>query len=307
MPDTGRHYLDPKTLNKITRLDMRARLVVEGFISGLHQSPYNGFAIEFAQHRPYVPGDEIKHIDWKVWSKTDRYYIKEYEEDTNLKCTFLLDCSKSMRYGEHDRQALSKFDYGATLCACLAYLLQKQQDAAGLITFDNDVRLNLPASAHPSHMKLLVHELEQTACDDRTDIDTAFTSLPEQISRRGLVALVSDLFVDIDALTDALRHFRYRRHEVIVFHVMHADEIEFPFKDITMFKGLELDRQLITEPRALRKAYLQAKDAFVERVRRCCSSCGIDYVPISTADPLDAALSSYLAFRQRTLKTVRRA
>ncbi len=304
---SAKQYLDPKTLNKITRLDLRARLVVEGFIAGLHQSPYHGFAVEFAQHRPYSPGDEIKHIDWKVWSKTDRYYIKEYEEETNLKCTMLLDCSKSMRYGEHDHRTMSKFDYGATLCACLAYMLNKQQDAVGLVTFDNDIRLNLPASSHPSHLKLLVHELEQTECDDRTDVADAFGSLPEQLRRRGMVALVSDLFVDIDALTDALRHFRHRRHEVVVFHVMHADEIEFPFKDNTLFKGLETERELLTEPRALRKAYLAAKDAFVDRVRRCCATCGIDYVPISTADPLDAALSSYLAFRQKTLSAVRRA
>lgn len=307
MPHTGKQYLDPKTLNKITRLDLRARLVVEGFVAGLHQSPYHGFAVEFAQHRPYAPGDEIKHIDWKVWSKTDRFYIKEYEEETNLKCTLLMDCSNSMRYGEHDHHTMSKFDYGATLCACLAYMLNKQQDAVGLVTFDNDIRQNLPASSHPSHLKLLVHELEQTECDERTDVADAFVSLPEQLRRRGMVALVSDLFVDIDALTDALRHFRHRRHEVVVFHVMHADEIEFPFKDNTLFKGLETEAELLTEPRALRKAYLAAKDAFVDRVRRCCSTCGIDYVAVSTADPLDAALSSYLAFRQKTLSAVRRA
>jgi len=307
MPPTQKNYLDPKTLNKIARLDVRARLVVEGFITGLHRSPYHGFAVEFAQHRQYVPGDEIKHIDWKVWSKTDRLYIKEYEEETNLKCTILLDCSKSMRYGEHDKNAMSKFDYGATLAACLAYLLQKQQDAVGLVTFDRAIKMNLPASSNPAHVKKLVHELEQTEPDDRTDVHDAFHALAEQIRRRGLVVLISDLFVDIDALTEALHHFRHRRHEVVVFQVMHEHEIDFPFQDNTLFKGLEIEQELMTEPRALRKAYLEAKDKFCEEVRRTCATSGIDYVLLSTADPLDAALSSYLAFRQQSAKAARRA
>jgi uncharacterized protein (DUF58 family) len=307
MPPTQKNYLDPKTLNKIARLDVRARLVVEGFITGLHRSPYHGFAVEFAQHRQYVPGDEIKHIDWKVWSKTDRLYIKEYEEETNLKCTVLLDCSKSMRYGEHDKNGLSKFDYGATLAACLTYLLQKQQDAVGLVTFDRAIKMNLPASASPAHVKKLVHELEQTEPDDRTDVHDAFHSLAEQIRRRGMVVLISDLFVDLPALTEALHHFRHRRHEVVVFQIMHEHEIDFPFQDNTLFKGLEIEQELMTEPRALRKAYLEAKDRFCDEVRRTCATSGIDYVLLSTADPLDAALSSYLAFRQKSAKAARRA
>ncbi len=302
-----RRYLDPDVLNKIARLDLRARLVVEGFITGLHRSPYHGFAVEFAQHRPYVAGDEIKHIDWKVWSKTDRFYIKEYEEETNLQCTMLLDCSKSMRYGHDVKGSMSKFDYAATLAASLAHLLQHQQDAVGLVTFDRAVRLNLPASAHPSHVKLLVHELEQTACDDRTDLAEAFTHLAEQTRRRGLVVLISDLFADPQTLTDALRQFRLRRHEVVVFHVMHEHEHTFPFADNTLFHGLELDRELLAEPRALRQAYLQAKDRFVDELRRQCSALGIDYVGLSTADPLDAALSAYLAARLKTRRSARRA
>ena len=181
-PNTGKNYLDPKTLNKITRLDLRARLVVEGFITGMHRSPYHGFAVEFAQHRQYVPGDEIKHIDWKVLAKTDRFYIKEYEEETNLKCTILMDCSRSMQYGEESDEGLGKFDYACTLGACLAYMLQKQQDAVGLVNFDTDIRLNLPASSHPSHVKLLVHELEQAQPDHRTDVGEVFRGLAEQIT-----------------------------------------------------------------------------------------------------------------------------
>jgi len=314
----ARKYLDPRTLQKISRLELRARLVVEGFITGLHRSPYHGFAVEFAQHRPYVPGDEIKHIDWKVWSKTDRLYVKEYEEETNLASTIILDASKSMRYGEEaglsgrgdggtsGRPGWSKFDYAATLAASLAYLLQRQQDAAGLITFDRSVRLALPASASPAHFKLLMHELERTEPDAATDVAEVFRGLAEQLRRRGLVVLISDLFIDLETLTEALRHFRHRRHEVVVFQVMHEHELTFPFQDNTMFRGLELDRQLLTEPRALRKAYLEAKDRFIEQVRRRCAAAGIDYTLCSTADPLDAALASYLAARQKTMRSVRR-
>jgi uncharacterized protein (DUF58 family) len=299
-------YLDPKTLERIKRLDVRARLVVEGFITGQHQSPYHGFAVEFAGHREYVPGDEIKHIDWKVWSKTDRLYVKEYEEETNLKCTILLDASKSMKYGSDSAGAWSKFDYGATAAASLTYLLQQQQDAVGLVTFNTKVERNLPPSSHPNHLKLLLHELEQTTPDDKTDVSDVFGALARQISRRGLVVLISDLFVDFDALAEALRQFRVRRHEVIVFHVMHADELTFPFQENTLFHGLEIDRQLFTEPRALRRTYLEVVDRFLDQVRKLCATSGIDYVLMSTSDPLDAALSSYLTFRQRTRRNVAR-
>lgn len=302
MATTNTHtYLDPKTLDRIKRLDVRARLVVEGFITGQHRSPYNGFAIEFAAHREYTPGDDIKHIDWKVWSKTDRLYIKEYEEETNLKCTILLDCSKSMAYGKD----WSKFDYAATCTASLAYLLQQQQDAVGLVTFHNKITKNLPASSHPSHLKLMLHEMEQLQPSDKSDINGVFGDLARQIRRRGMVVLVSDLFVDPQTLAESLRQFRLRKHEVVVFHVMHEDELTFPFQDNTLFRGLEDNIQLHTEPRALRKSYLEAVDRFREEVRKTCASFGIDYVQMSTSDPLDAALAGYLAFRQKTAKQIR--
>ncbi len=303
-----KNYLDPKVLDKIKRMDLRARLVVEGFITGLHRSPYHGFAVEFASHREYVPGDEIKHVDWKVWSKTDRYYIKEYEEETNLKCTLILDCSKSMRYGENGSagEGLGKFDYAATIAGSLAYLLQQQQDQVGLVTFDTDVRRNYPASSHPSHLKMLLHELGQVAPDSQTDVGDVFHRLAEQIGKRGLVVLISDLFVDLDTLSSSLKHFRHKRHEMVIFHVMHDHELRFPFEDNTMFRGLEVDMELLTEPRALRKSYLEAVDRFKTKVRRVCATAGIDYVPLSSRDPLDAALSSYLAFRKRVTRGARR-
>jgi len=300
------NYLDPKTIEKIKRLDVRARLVVEGFLTGQHQSPYHGFAVEFAAHREYCPGDDLRHIDWKVWSKTDRLYIKEYEEETNLKCTILLDASKSMRYGEKTTEGLSKFDYAGTVAASLAYLLQQQQDAVGLVTFNTKVQQNLPPSSHPSHLKRMLHELEQTEPDDKTDVGDVFLRLAQQIRQRGMVVLVSDLFVDLEKLTEAIRQFRLRRHEVIVFHVMHDDELTFPFQDNTLFRGLEVDLQLHTEPRALRRSYLEVMNEFRSNVQKVCSSAGVDYVLVNTKDHLDAVLASYLTFRQRTRRNIKR-
>jgi uncharacterized protein (DUF58 family) len=307
--------LDPRVLDKITRLDVRARSVVEGFITGLHRSPYHGFAVEFASHREYVPGDEIKHIDWKVWSKTDRLYIKEYEEETNLRCQILLDCSKSMRYGEGSQRlteadrggpGMSKFAYAATCAACLAYLLQQQQDAVGLVMFDQGLRKKLPASSHPSHLKLLVNELQLAQPDHRTDVGDVFRLLAESIGRRGLVVLISDLLVDLPTLKRSLQQFRARGHEVVVLQVLHEHELKFPFVDNTLFKGLELPAELLTEPRALRRAYLEELVRFQHEVRRTCATAGIDHRVLSTAEPLDAALAAYLAFRQKTHKAVGR-
>src|SRR5262245_5951726 len=215
----GPSYLDLKTLERIKRLDVRARLFVEGFITCQHKSPYHGFAVEFATHREYSPGDDIRHIDWKVWSRSDRLYIKEYEEETNLKCTILLDASKSMGYGQPWR----KYDYAATAAASLAYLLQQQQDAVGLVTFSTKVQSHLPASAHPNHLKLMLHELEQTHPDDKTDVAKVFPELASHIRRRGMIVLISDLFLPIALLTEALAQFRLRRHEVIIFQVLHDD------------------------------------------------------------------------------------
>jgi uncharacterized protein (DUF58 family) len=306
-------YLDSKTLDRIKRLDVRARLVVEGFITGQHRSPYHGFAVEFATHREYAPGDDIRHIDWKVWSKTDRLYIKEYEEETNLKCTILLDCSKSMRYGSHvglnatSGEGWSKFDYAATGAASLAYLLQQQQDAVGLVTFNTKIVKNLPASSHPNHLKLMLHELQETKVDEQTDVAHVFPELARQTRRRGMVVLFSDLFCDIPTLAEALKQFRLRRHEVILFHVMHDDELTFPFQENTLFKGLEMPVQLHTEPRALRRSYLDAVERFLAEVKKTCATTGCDYVLMNTKEPLDAVLGSYLTFRHKVRRSARHA
>ncbi len=295
-------YLDPSVLDRIKRMDVRARLVVEGFITGQHRSPFNGFAVEFAAHREYAPGDDLRHIDWKVWSRTDRLYIKEYEEETNLKCTILLDRSKSMRYGEKTENKVSKFDYAATTTASLAYLMQQQQDAVGLVLFSNQIDKALKPSSHPLHLKLMLHELDQVEPDNRTDVGDIFPALAGQIRQRGMIILVSDLFVDPAQLARSLQQFRLRRHEVIVFHVMHTDELTFPFQENTLFRGLESEAKLLTEPRALRDSYLDAIRTYLGEVRRICAGLGVDHVLLDTGKRLDVALSSYLAFRQKRRK-----
>lgn len=296
--ETKKNYLDPETLDKIKRLDVRARLVVEGFVTGQHRSPYNGFAIEFAAHREYSPGDDLRHIDWKVWSKTDRLYIKEYEEETNLKCHILVDCSKSMRYGE--KTGWSKFDYASTAAASLGFMMQQQQDSVGLVMFSNQIDKTLKSSSHPSHLKLILHELEQAEPENKTDVADPFLQLASQLSSRGMVVLFSDLFLDPEELGKSLQQFRLRRHEVIVFHVMHHDELEFPFQENTLFRGIEIDAQLHTEPRALRQSYMEAVDRYMKRVKKVCGAAGIDHVLLDTSKSLGGVLASYLNFRAKS-------
>jgi uncharacterized protein (DUF58 family) len=258
-------------------------------------------AVEFATHREYAPGDDLRHIDWKVWSRSDRLYIKEYEEETNLQCTIVVDASRSMQYGGTWR----KYDHAATAAASLAYLLHRQQDAVGLVTFAAGMKKHLPPSLHPGQLKLLLHELEQTQPDDGTDVAQVFPELARQLRRRGLIVLISDLFLPAVTLAEALKQFRLRRHEVIVFHVMHDDELTFPFGDNTLFRGLEEREELRADPRALKRTYLEAVERFLGDARRTCAAAGVDYVLVNTKEPLDAVLGGYLSFRQKLRRTAR--
>jgi uncharacterized protein (DUF58 family) len=291
-------YLDPKVLSKITRLDLQARLVVEGFISGMHRSPFHGFSVEFASHREYSPGDDIKHIDWKVQAKTDRFYIKQYEEETNVKATFLVDASESMHYGSEGRKdGMTKYQYACAVAASLSFLLLQQQDAVGLAMFDEELRSYVPPSGSPNQIKSLVHAMTQVEPKAKTSMETICHTVAEKIPRRGMVCLVSDLFTDIDGLVRGLQHFCHYGHEVMVMHVMDEDELTFPFQGNTMFEGLEDAGKLMIEPRALREGYLEAVDKFCREVKRKCVAGRIDYKLISTADHMDAALLSFLAAR----------
>jgi len=301
-------YLDPKVLSKITRLDLQARLVVEGFISGLHKSPFHGFSVEFASHREYVPGDDTKHIDWKVQARTDRYYIKQYEQETNLKATFVLDASESMHYphgaGGHEdgKEGLTKYHYSSAVAASLAFLLLQQQDAVGLAVFDEELRSYLPASGRADQINMIVHTMDINEPKAKTSIEPICHSLAEKIPRRGLVCLVSDLFTDLDGLIRGLQHFRHYDHEVIVLHIMDEDELTFDFQGNTMFRGLEETGELMVDPRALRDGYLDAVNRFRRDVKRRCIGARIDYKLISTADHLDAALLAFLAARAAAVR-----
>jgi len=291
-------YLDPLILAKVRGLELQARLLVEGYLSGMHKSPYHGFSVEFAQHREYVPGDDIKHVDWKVFGRTDRYYVKQYEEETNLHANVLLDMSESMTYKGATAQ-LAKYEYACTIAAALAFLLIRQQDACGLHLFDDDLRGRVPASAHPFQLRDMAAEMAKVEVKRESRVGPIFHRLAEEIRRRGLVIIVSDLFFSPEDLLSGIQHLRHKRHEVIVFHVMDHEEIVFPFDDITLFRGMEHKGELLAEPRSLRKGYLEAFERFKAKVSRELSDSRCDYVLVDTSEPPAVALSRYLVARRR--------
>lgn len=289
-------YLDPQTLAKLEGLELRARLIVEGYVSGLHRSPYHGFSIEFAEHREYAPGDDLRYVDWKVFGKTDKFYLKQYEEETNLVSHLVLDTSESMRY-QSGAAALSKLEYAQCVAAALAYLILQQQDSVGLVTFDSEIRSLVRASSNPSHLKQLLHVMDQSRPERKTASGPIFHDLAERLKKRGVVVVLSDFFDDVPALLKGLKHLRHRRHEVILFHVLDPAELDFPFRQPTLFKGLEELPELLADPRALRKAYLAEFERFVHELRLGCRAHRIDYVQMRTDQTLDLALSSYLTSR----------
>jgi uncharacterized protein (DUF58 family) len=294
-------FFDPQTLAKLHGLELRARQIVEGYVAGVHKSPYHGFSIEFAEHREYAPGDDLRYVDWKVFGKTDKFYLKQYEEETNLVSYLLLDTSQSMSY-RSSQAALSKLEYAQCVAAALAYIVLHQQDSVGLVTFDREIRSLVRASSNPSHLKQLWHVMEQTRAERKTATGPIFHDLAERLKRRGLAVILSDLFDNVESLLAGLKHFRHRRHEVILFHVLDPAEIDFPFQQTTMFKGLEELPDVLTDPRALRKAYLHEFDQFLRTIKQGCRNHQIDYVPLRTDQPLDIALSAYLASRMTNAK-----
>lgn len=292
--DDSRRFLHPETIARVSRLDLRARQIVEGFLSGMHRSPFFGHSIEFAQHREYVAGDDLRHLDWKVWSKTDRYYIKQYEEETNLRATLVVDVSDSMQYG---RGPLNKYEYGCTIAACLAYLLLRQQDSVGLITFDDQVRQIVPPRSQNTHIDAIVKALDHSRPREKTNLEKILKRVAETVVSRGQIILVSDLLADRGPLFKGLELLRHRRHDVIVFHVLDDDEMQFPFAGTTRFEGMEDPQQLTCDPRALREGYLQALEEYLTEVRRGCTRQGIDYSLVQTSQHLDAVLTKFLHHR----------
>jgi uncharacterized protein (DUF58 family) len=288
------NYFDPLTLSKLSTLLLRARYVVEGLISGLHTSPYKGFSVEFSEHRQYAPGDEIRHIDWKAYAKFDRYYIKEYEEETNLRCYLLVDASASMNYRSN---GVSKFDYACYLAAALAYIMLNQQDLVGLVTFSDRIRRQLPPRSSPGHLRAVLDGLEQTRPGGDTDLGRTLHHIASQLKRRGLVIVLSDLLDEPMEVMQGLRHLRYQKHEVLVFHVLDHDELTFPFTQLTQFEDLEDETRVIADPRAIAADYQAQIQQFIKDYETMCRRQSIDYTLFNTRTPLDKGLLKYLAGR----------
>jgi uncharacterized protein (DUF58 family) len=302
--DDPRRFLHPDTIARISRLDLRARFVVEGFISGMHRSPFFGHSIEFIQHREYSAGDDIRHLDWKVWSKTDKYYIKQYEEETNLRSHLIVDVSNSMHYG---RGALNKYNYACTVAACLGYLLLRQQDAVGLMTFDETVRQVVPVRSQQTHIDAIIKAMNVSKPRDKTDMEKILMRISENAPKRSMIVLISDLLVDREPLFRGLEMLRQRQHDVLVFHVLDEEELTFPFTGTTRFEGMEEIVHLLCDPRALRDGYIEALEEYLVEVRRGCARKGIDYMMVHTKEYLDAVLSKFLHHRMAMFKSAAKA
>ena len=295
MAENIQKFLDPKVLNKITRLDLKARHIVEGFVAGMHKSPYHGFSVEFAEHREYTPGYDLKHLDWKVFGRTDRLYIKEYELETNLRSHILLDTSESMDYKSGET---SKLELACYIAASMSYMILKQQDSVGITCFDKEVKNFIPASSSMGHMRPILTTLAGARAEKKTEIGGVFHTMAERLRHRGLVIIISDLFDEPEKILKALQHFRHRRHDVIVFHVYDEYELTFPFQRMTLFEGMEEYPKLPPlDPRAVRNAYLEEVEKFCSRVRRGCVQQMVDYALISTDKQLDVEMTKFLAQR----------
>ena len=299
-------YLDPHFISQLSNMEMRARLIVEGFITGLHKSPYHGFSVEFAEHRPYNPGDELRHVDWKVYAKTDRHYVKQYEEETNLRQYVVLDTSPSMRY--RHKAEVNKLEYGAYLAGALHYMMVRQRDASGLIAFDENIHTLMPARSTVGYVRTLLGTLErlsdQEPAGQKTSAASVLSEVAERISRRSFVVIITDLFENVsqhEALLNALRHLRYRGHEVLVFHVLESEtERRFRFPDVpTRFVDMETGQEMSLQPAQIRENYTEAMTAFSERFKLRCRERNIDFVELDTKEPYSSALLAYLNKRNR--------
>jgi uncharacterized protein (DUF58 family) len=299
-------YLDPAFVSQISNMELRARLIVEGFITGLHKSPYHGFSVEFAEHRPYNPGDELRHVDWKVFGKTDRHYVKQYEEETNLRHYVVLDTSASMQY-KHSA-ALTKLEYGAYLASALHFIMARQRDATGLIAFDETIHTLRPPKSTQGYVRELLTTLERLSSPSegpaRTSAASVLNEVAERIGRRSMVVIITDLFENIaehDQLLNALRHLRYRGHEVLVFHVLESEtERHLRFPNVPMqFVDMETGEEMSLQPSQLQANYAEAVSAFTSRFREKCRERSIDFIELDTAEPYSTALLAYLNKRQR--------
>jgi len=291
-----RRFLQPETVSKLANMNLVARLVVEGFITGLHKSPYHGFSVEFAEHRQYMPGDDTRHIDWKVYAKTDRYYVKQFEEETNLKSYLLVDASASMGFTSHK---INKLQYATYLAAGLTYLMLKQRDSVGLVTFDQKIRKFLPPRSVNTYLSLILQELQRTKSRSKTNVSKTFHQLAESMHRRGLVIIFSDLLDDPYKVMAGLKHFRHKKHEVIVFHILDPFERNFDFTQDAVFQDMETGEKLATQPWHIRGEYRHLMSEFIDTYKKQCRENRIDYVLMDTSEDFDRALLQYLLKRKR--------
>ncbi|MBU0640917.1 MAG: DUF58 domain-containing protein [Planctomycetes bacterium] len=291
----AKKYLRPETIARLRGLELRARGAVAGTLAGMHRSAYRGHSVEFAEHRPYVSGDDPRHIDWRLFGRQDRFYIKQYQAETNLRCHLLLDASRSMAYGSGP---LSKFDYAAVLAASLAYLVIEQQDAIGLLTFDSDVRARLGCRTGRTQLANVLTLLESAHPAGQTLVKMLFDRLAEELPERSLVVVISDLLADVNEVVAGLEHICSVGHELIVLHVLDDHEWNLPFAENVLFEGLEDDARLLADPQSLRRSYRAAVQRFSGRVRAACLKRQADYVPVNTRDPVDVVLCGYLSRRQ---------
>jgi uncharacterized protein (DUF58 family) len=299
-----RRYLEPTTLARIGSLDLRARLIVEGLMAGMHRSPYQGISVEFSQHRQYVPGDDIRHVDWKVFAKTDKVYLKQYLEETNLQLICVVDASESMGYSSVGEGAAtwSKYDHATAIAAALSYLAIQQQDSVGLAIFDTELRRYFKPSNSPARWKTITNELLLVPRLKKTGAGRVLEQIAEKLTHRSVVVLLSDFFDEMESIQKGLRHLRYRKHEVIAFQILDPMEIAFPFEDVTLFKGMEEMGELLTEPRSLREGYLAELTAHTDRLKKMCRGMHIDFTRLGSGDALDVALSSFLAVRSASIR-----
>ena len=293
-----RQFLDPAVVARLGSLELKARTIVEGLLSGLHRSPFKGFSVEFAEYRQYIPGDDLATIDWKVYARSDRHYVKKFEEETNLDCHVVFDASGSMAYGSH---GLTKFEYGQCLAASLGYLKNRQRDAVGLTAFDAGITTMLPASARPGHLRAFLITLDRLQPGRETDVARPLHQLADSLTKRGMVVLISDLLDEPERVVRGLKHFQFRGTDVIVFHVLDPDEVSFPFQRATRFEDLETDEEVLAVPSVVRSHYLEAMTALIDRYKRELGACGIDYCQLTTDQPLEMGLLAYLSTRARKM------
>ncbi len=292
---TVEQYLKPEVVKQIARLDLKARFIVQGFISGLHDSPYHGFSVEFSEHRKYELGDELNTIDWNVFGRTDRFFVKKYRAETNTQCHLVVDVSPSMGYGY---KTMTKLEYGICIAAALGFLMIRQQDPVGLMTFDEKIRTYVPPKCKRGHLAAILGQLTKAYPSAQTNIGEALNSVATMLRRRGLVIIISDLLTEPDTVIPALTHLRFRKHDIIMFHILDESEVTLPFDDLTNFEDPESKTRVLADPRAVRAAYKARINSLIERYRTVCNDQKIDYVQLDTSMPFDKALMSFLMMRR---------